>query len=666
MTPMIKLMALSALALPLTYVPLKGSVSMAAGAQMVSPAPITTPISRSDYGIDVFSYDSQLNLPSTVPTLKTLGMGMQQFPNDNQWSWVTNSFRNGEQGAVSLSDWANILQATGNSGLFIFNYDENPTFTGGGDAGDATTLTQYIVSHHLPISAIVIGSEEYGPWDFSANMNPSDSAAYYAQSAAQIAQAIHAVDPSMKVGVSFSLGMGSYSRTWNQTVLRADAPYINFVSIHDYPISSALSNSGLLTQIPSYITTAMNYVHDEIAANVPAAQARHIQTWVTEYNPYGEPGAQSTSAVYGAAMVESAMLWRTEGASKLFVWSYDGQAHVATPSWPVATNATAPFGLFALAGDGQSPELLANTLYPSGQALSQFMNAIGQGGVLSTWSNADFVVGSVTSNATSSLFLVNKTASIQSIAVNGQTYAVTAASMLNTTTTAPISSLSLTQNTEINTLPQITYHNQTPVIQSLGTVYDGELATLHGSHLGSTMNIPAYIQISQNNVNYGGPGDDYHLAITQWTPSAITFRVPNGYSGPGLSNGPATIQLGTNSGVVSNIASLTVAPAPQLPVSLGLDNAMRPGSIVTVTGTNFGASQGSGYVLISQNGINYGAPSDWYKIDIVSWTNSSISFVIPNGGSGPALSPGVATLQITSGTGEQSAVTPLTIEGTVS
>ncbi|POB10217.1 IPT/TIG domain-containing protein [Sulfobacillus sp. hq2] len=661
MTPMVKLMALSALALPLTFLSVNHSVSTVASNAVLAAPPLTTSISRNDFGIDVFSYDSQLNLPSTIPTLQTLGMGMQQFPNDNQWSWVSNTFRNGGTGAVSLNDWSHILQATDNSGLFIFNYDENPTFTGGGDAQDATLLTQYIVSHHLPISAIVIGSEEYGPWDFAANMNTSHSAAYYAQSAAQIAQAIHAVDPEMKVGISFSLGMGSYSRNWNQTVLRTDAPYINFVSIHDYPLASNLSNTELLTQIPQYISQAMNYVHEEIAANVPLSLAGHIQTWVTEYNPCGEPGPQSISPVYGAAMVESAMLWRAEGASKLFVWSYDGQAHVATPSWPVATNANAPFGLFALAGDGQSPELPANTLYPSGQALSQLMNAIGQGGVLSTWTNSSFVVGAIKSNVGQSLFLINETARPQSVTVNDQTYEVPGASLLSTTTTAPIFSLSLSQNTEGSTLPKITYHKHTPVIQSPGTVYDGEVVTLQGLHLGSAMKAPAYVQISQNNVNYGGPGDDYHIAISQWTPTSVTFKVPNGYSGPGLANGPATIELATDNGVVSNIAPVMVTPPPQLGVSLSPDSALQPGTILTITGTNLGATQGSGYVLISQNGINYGAPSDWYKIHILQWTNSHVVLVIPNGSSGPALLPGTATLQVTNSTGEQSPLMSLTI-----
>ncbi len=625
-----------------------------------SPSSLTTTVAKGDYGIDVFSYDSQLNLPSTIPTLETLGMGMQQFPNDNQWSWVTNSFRTGGQGAVSLNDWGRILESTGNTGLFIFNYDENPTFTGGGDAQDATNLTEYITQHHLPITAIVIGSEEYGPWDFSANLNPSDSAAYYAQSVVQIAQAIHTVDPSMKVGVSFSLGTGSYSRSWNQTVLRTDAPYINFLSVHDYPISSTVSDSELLSEIPNYISSAMNYVDAEISANVPAPLAKNIQTWVTEYNPYGQPGSQSTSAIYGAAMVESAMLWRSYGANKLFIWSYDGQAHGATAQWPVATDASQPFGLFALSGDGLAPQLAANTLYPSGQALSQYMSAIGNGGLLRTWSTGTFVVGQVSSNAGNTLFLINQSPSPESITVDGQTINAAGASLSTTTLTGPGVSLSSSQNPAPQTVSSATAYHQAPIIESLGRVYDGESVVLHGLHFGTSMKTPAYIQVSQNNVNYGGPGNVYRIAVTEWNPTAVTFTIPNGISGPGLKNGSATVELATDDGIVSNTEPFTIVPTPQLNASIET-GTLRPGSPLTVTGSDFGTAQGQGYVLISQNGINYGAPQNFYKVHIISWHNNIISLVIPDGLSGPALVPGTATIQIVNYKGLASHIIPVTI-----
>ena len=59
------------------------------------------------------------------------------------------------------------------------------------------------------------------------------------------------------------------------------------------------------------------------------------------------------------------------------VTSPTGQALAPQAGWPVDTTAGTPYGLFALAGAGQGPELPMNQLSPSGVALCQFLHAIG-------------------------------------------------------------------------------------------------------------------------------------------------------------------------------------------------------------------------------------------------------------------------------------------------
>lgn len=626
-------------------------------ASSLSTTPSVVSVSRNDYGINVFSYDSQLNAPSTVPALKTLGMGMQQFPNANQWSWTTNSFRSGGTAPVSLSDWGSILSHTNNQGLFIFNYDENPTFTGGGSPADATALTQYIVQHHLPISAIVIGSEEYGPWDYAANMNPSVSAQYYAARSALIAQAIHSVDPAMKVGVSFALGNGPHNTSWDQTVLRQDGAYINFVSVHDYPNAQLLSNAALLSAIPGEIQSAMQLIHNEIVANVPPQYAKNIQTWVTEYNPYGEPGPQSLQSVYGAAMVESAMLWRAEGANRLFIWSFDGEAHVAntvaSANWPLATNNSQPFGVFALVGDGMSPELPVNQFYPSGVALAQYMQAIGTGGTLSTWVTSSVIIGEVSHTTQANWFLFNESNTVKTITVNHQSITLDPASMTELT------NQNLIQQTNATPLPAspmavLQYQAGIPQFSSPSpTVYAGETVTMPGKYF-AVQGSDSRVILRQNGVNYGAPGDAYGVKIVSWTPTTIQFVMPDGVNGPPLSPGNATLQVETNNNVISSQYPIKVGAVPPLPVSQVKPTTVEPGAPITVTGNNFGNNQGSGYVMVSQNGINYGGPGDAYKVSIAVWTNQKIIFTVPDGSSGPALNPGPATVVIANAQGLRS------------
>ncbi|PSR22685.1 MAG: cell surface protein [Sulfobacillus acidophilus] len=624
-------------------------------------------VSRQDYGINVFSYDSQMNSPSTIAGMTTLGMGMQQFPNANEWSWTTNTFRDGGTAPVSLSDWGSILEQTNNQGLFIFDYDENPTFTGGGSPADATQLTQYIVSHHLPITAIVVGSEEYGSWDHYANLNPSFSASYYATRTAEIAQAIHQVDPAMQVGVSFDLGQEPSDLQWDQTVLRTDGPYINFVSIHDYPNAQTLSNAGLLAALPSEIHQAMTFVQNEIATNVPAPYAANIQTWVTEFNPYGEPGPQSTQPVYGAAMVESAMLWRVDGAAKLFVWSYDGQAHSPSAQWPVDTTANTAYGLFALAGDGQSPELPENQLYPSGLSLAQYMQAIGTGGTLSVWVTPDQVVGDVqSSSGASHIFAINTSNAAETLGLGGTQTVVPAATMLATSgQTITPATLTLTPGPTppialATSQPGLSaYQPVPPAITDTLSGYPGETVTLTGRGFGQ-WGANAGVVISQNGVNYGGPLDSYGVTIKSWSPTRISFVVPNGTSGPSLTPGSATVLVETANQLVSNSTSLTVTAAPNLNLTLSSQSPY-PGDLLTIFGSGFGAAQGTGYVQFSQNGINYGGPGDAYHVSIVNWSNSAITVEVPNGSSGPALTPGSATLTVVTGSGTPTPALSLTI-----
>lgn len=623
------------------------------------PRPLTVPVSRTDYGINVFSYDSQMNSPSTVTGITRLGVGMQQFPNANEWSWTSNTFRDGGVAPVSLRDWGHILKATNNQGLFIFNYDENPSFTGGGTPADAAQLTQYIVKNHLPISAIVIGSEEYGAWDHYANLNPSFSAQYYAAQAAKIAQAIHGIDPFMKVGISFDLGQEPRDLHWDQTVLRVDAPYINFVSIHDYPNAQPLSNAKLLAALPVEIAQAMSFVKNEIAVNVPARRAENIQIWVTEFNPYGQPGPQSTQPIYGAAMVESAMLWRAYGAAKLFIWSYDGQAHSPARSWPVDTSPNTPYGLFALAGDGQAPELPRNQLYPSGQSLAQYLWAIGSGGTLSVWMTRHEVIGQVQSSAGTHVFAINTTNNTQTVALSASRLILPAASMQSTPDQV-VNAFALTQlPPPAAVTPESGYQAGIPTITGPLTGFPGETVTIQGAGFGADGPTSAVI-ISQSGTNYGGPGDSYGIIIKSWSPTSITFVVPNGRSGPSLSPGSATVRVETADQLVSNVVSLTVAPPPVLPVSIAPESVY-PGATLNITGSDFGNSPGRGYVLISQNGVNYGGPTDAYKVTIDEWTNRVVQVQVPDGTSGPALVPGTASMTIVNASGISSQPRVLTI-----
>ena len=82
------------------------------------------------------------------------------------------------------------------------------------------------------------------------------------------------------------------------------------------------------------------------------------------------------------------------------------------------------------------------------------------------------------------------------------------------------------------------------------------------------------------------------------------------------------------------------------------------GQQVTVTGSGFGATQGSSYLTFSDNGTNWGAPPDEASFTIDSWSDSAITFTVPtpSGTNGQwAVTPGTtATINVTTSAGTSS------------
>jgi hypothetical protein len=52
--------------------------------------------------------------------------------------------------------------------------------------------------------------------------------------------------------------------------------------------------------------------------------------------------------------------------------------------------------------------------------------------------------------------------------------------------------------------------------------------------------------------------------------------------------------------------------------------------VVTVTGANFGATQGSSYITFSDGGTNWGAPPDLATFSLDSWSDNQITFTVPS------------------------------------
>ena len=175
----------------------------------------------------------------------------------------------------------------------------------------------------------------------------------------------------------------------------------------------------------------------------------------------------------------------------------------------------------------------------------------------------------------------------------------------------------------------------------------GAAVTLTGDNFGDTQG-SSYLTLAQGGTSWGAPFDGAKLTITNWSKTSITFDLPPN-SGPfPLAPGQATITV-TVDGVSSPTATLniagTVAPTPAI-TSLS-PASTTAGSTVTLTGTNFGTTQGSSFLTLAQGTTSWGAPFDGAKLTITNWSDGSITFDLPPSSGSFPIASGTATVTVT-------------------
>ncbi|MGH9105552.1 MAG: IPT/TIG domain-containing protein [Acidimicrobiales bacterium] len=203
-----------------------------------------------------------------------------------------------------------------------------------------------------------------------------------------------------------------------------------------------------------------------------------------------------------------------------------------------------------------------------------------------------------------------------------------------------------------------------PVIRSVNpsTTAAGTAVTLTGDNFGATQG-SSYLTLAEPGISWGAPYDGAKLTITNWSNTSISFDLPAGSGVPyPIAPGTATVTVtvdGQTSPAQNITVQGTVVPTPAI---TSVDpSTTAAGTAVTLTGTNFGSSQGSSYLLLVQGGTSWGAPYDGAKVTITNWSNTSITFDLP-AASGVAypISTGTATIQVNVG-GQASNTESITI-----
>ena len=175
----------------------------------------------------------------------------------------------------------------------------------------------------------------------------------------------------------------------------------------------------------------------------------------------------------------------------------------------------------------------------------------------------------------------------------------------------------------------------------------GDAVTLSGQNFGATQG-SSYLTLAQGGTSWGAPYDGAKLTITNWSTDSITFDLPPNSGSFPLEPGQATITV-TVAGQTSPAQTLNLAGTVGPPPSIASvsPSSTPPGSTVTLSGRNFGASQGSSFLTLVQGGTSWGAPFDGAKLTVTSWSEDSITFQLPPDSGSFPLTPGTATVTVT-------------------
>ena len=568
-------------------------------------------------------------------------------------------------------------------------YDQSaasPTL--GSSEADAKELADVINRRHLPISAIVIGSENYGSWDFQNDRHTVISPYRYAKNVQAIAKLFRSLLPNVKLGVSFDDGSNPFSLSWDQTVLRLDGPYVDFVSVHEYPFPGPADGASPMTltqldqQMPAILAAHIQQVKQEIAANTSPSVAAHLQIWATEMTPENGPDGVSFQEGYGGTVVEEMAYLKALGVSKEFLWSFDGGYS--------SSNKTGSFSLISNGDPGMVVNgnvVPNNGLLPAGQGVQAYMQAIGSGAAQTLDQGANGMVASLAGSTTNTSFWVNTTSSSQTytyVDLHGNNESITLPA--DGWATAAHGVASATGMTVYAGNPVVSSMAPLPIVTHIDHFLQlGKTYTIEGKGFGSTQGNLHIDQGTLTNgeangttVSWGVPQDYYQVPIVSWSNTKIVFQVPDNQANPpaGFSytsltpNASAYVQVISAAQTISPYVTVKVLPqdTKTYPMTLqSLRTVVHPGDIVTIEGNGFGDQQPKGYVQMTQtladgSTINFGAPGDTYSLPILAWTNTMIQFRVPLTGR-PLLStnksidsPGVTstTLQVNNGQGSTS------------
>ncbi|MFI7225072.1 cellulose binding domain-containing protein [Nonomuraea angiospora] len=254
-------------------------------------------------------WDTNLGTDETADRLKDAGVKMLRYPGGSYsdiYHWATHTAPGGYVAPnTDFDTFMSGVRRTGAQAMVTANY-------GTGTAEEAAAwVRQANVTKGYGIKYWEIGNENYGNGHYGSAWEADDHAdkspAEYARNVVAYADAMKAVDPTIKIGAVLTtpanwpdaITADGDSGTWNKVVLSNAGSKIDFVIVHWYP--GALDRTG-------HVTDMIQLTRQQIAKYVGPGSER-IGIAMTEFNTGSssngtntQPGALAAADAYATLL----------------------------------------------------------------------------------------------------------------------------------------------------------------------------------------------------------------------------------------------------------------------------------------------------------------------------------------------------------------------------
>ncbi|WIV61786.1 cellulose binding domain-containing protein [Amycolatopsis nalaikhensis] len=260
-------------------------------------------------GVNHAVWDSQLGTDEVADLLGGAGVRMLRYPGGSYgdiYHWKDNTAPGGYVApGTDFDTFMSGARRTGAQPIVIANY-------GTGTPQEAADWVRYAnVTKGYGVRYWEIGNELYGNGHYGANWEADNhedkSPAGYAAGVVAYADAMKAVDPSVKIGAVLTtpanwpdgiVGEGD-TANWNRTVLSIAGPHVDFVVLHWYPSGGTAADA---LAKPEQVGDMVHLVREQITRFA----GRPLGIAMTETNtPVGmntQPGALFAADAYASLL----------------------------------------------------------------------------------------------------------------------------------------------------------------------------------------------------------------------------------------------------------------------------------------------------------------------------------------------------------------------------